>query len=303
MYEAILRQITDAHGYTNWSGSHSGQCRNARGSNSLRRATSFSIYNHCSWGSRNTYTTPRNMGPYVGSTLRIKKPDGEYYNIRFSGRGGHNLSPPRTVRNNSVRTVRTNGTQGHTVLQFTTRSMFMLFDIERCQDPETVLLDLYEAFVMPLTEDRYATNMRVADWDEAPAGHILPATARTPRTTRTTRTPRRTIGEDITWRYNKDNLPATVPAESSTTEVVAQMKNHRRRTLGKQIVTAEAEKREQDYLYKESLKELHRHRERLVEKENELEALKSYQAGGSDVSLDDPEVNALSEAIEMISVG
>jgi len=282
MFGDITRQITNAHGYTTYHGSQNGCCRNTRGT-MRTRSSSFSIYSHCSWGSRNTYVAPRNLGAYV-SSIRIKKPDGNYLSV---GCGGHSLSPARTVNNNFVRSVKTDGDRGHVIMQITSTSLFLLFNIEEVDegDREQFLLDLYEAFVLPLDLPRRGNNMRVVEWVET--GQDLPTLPSRDRST----------GEGTRWKFAKTHLPRKEPAKSSTEAVVAQMKNHRRETLKNQIFDAARALKTNQQIYEDSLEQLHECRTQLVAKENEIEALKAFQAGGTDVGLDDPEVNALSEAI------
>jgi len=277
MFGDITRQIANAHGYTSYYGSQNGCCRNTRGT-MRTRSSSFSIYSHCSWGSRNTYSAPRNLGVYVTS-LRIKKPDGNYLSV---GCGGHSLSPVRTV-NNFVRSVKTDGDSGHVIMQITSSSLFFLFDIEKVDedDRDQFLLDLYEAFILPLDLPRRGNNMRVMDWVET--GQDLPS--------------HQSTGEGTRWKFAKTHLPRKEPAKSSTEAVVAQMKNHRRETLKNQISDAVRALKTSQQTYEDTLEELHQCRTQLEAKENEIEALKAFQADGTDVGLDDPEVNALSEAI------
>jgi len=278
MFGDVTRQITNAHGYTSYYGSQHGCCRNTRGT-MRTRSSAFSIYSHCSWGSRNTYSAPRNLGAYV-SSLRIKKPDGNYLSVRC---GGHSLSPARTVNNNFVRSVKTDGDLGPVIMQITSSSLFFLFDIEKVDedDRDQFFLDLYEAFVLPLDLPRRGNNMRVIEWVET--GQDLPS--------------HQSTGEGIRWKFAKTDLPRKEPPKSSTEAVVAQMKNHRRETLKKQISDAARVLKSTQQNYQDALVDLHEYRTKLVAKENEIEALKAFQAGGTDVGLDDPEVNALSEAI------
>lgn len=314
-FEQLLDRVTQAHGVTRFKPNQQGRAIHVRLGTTCYRAPSYDIWSNAAYGSKTSPRPPATTGRMV---WRIEIPLGNGRRININFRVATCLAQPRTNPTDIFTFKTICDRHRNTVVQVTDKALFLLFDIEAADEPERVLQEIYEAFVLPLAEQRIrnmmmafrtpaqqaATQAEDVYQREQPPQQVPFTTF--PRRARPTPLPPTPLpplkpdeeGEGKTWKkYGRQHLIPEIPAEDQKERVVVALRLQRsegmRKHLKQQETTVEDAKRR----YESKLKEFHRAREDFLKQKDILTSLQQG-VSANEVKEDDVEIMMLKGVLD-----
>jgi len=306
-FERLLEDISNAHGPTTFTADMEGKTVHHRNGTSDQRGYYYAIYSHASYGSKTGEKPPNKMGPYVWrAQLDVNGDDGQPLAIQFDL--GCYLSPIRTPPKDGEKYAAIKDRDGvNTLIQVTSKALYLLFPIENVPDAENILRKIYEKYVLPIRLPTGGNPIRAfltGPVPEVTEGPPPPGVRRRDRRANTT--PPRAVpvpppepaGKGKTWDYfSKRAEVAKPPAESQPEVVINAMVDLRKVGLKRRLKEQEDALKTVLREYEVKLRALQNQRLALQTKQDEVVALQNAMAT-INTDQDDLTLGLLKEVLE-----
>lgn len=292
MFEDLMQEITNVHGYTRYVPNCQGKAIKSYGSSytRTRRSSSFTIYNNASYGARSSSAPPKHLGKSCKSIYikRIGPPRDGSEVIKVPLDSWSHLVPERAVQS----WMGTGYNQSReSVLQVSSGCLYLMFNIELVGDEEErteILRDIYETYILSLDE-AISSDMRIFMLEE----DLIELSSRgIPVADKKEELP----GYKKDWNFFKIKNFKEIPAESEGVKgALRVLMDQRKRGLKKRIEEEENEVRTNERYYENALRDLAKRREDFQTSEACFQVLKNTSL--EELKEDDPTLLALSASV------